>query len=253
MDPIALRDAYDLRVRRGPATAPGVRRFDAEEEGWCGVVWSDLDAHTADAAIAGEVRRAEALGRDTEWKLYDHDLPADLGDRLRRAGFVPEPPETLMIAETAALDTCVRLPEGVRLVDVRDADGVDLAIRAHDAAFGGDGEPLRARLLHALETTPGDLTLTVALAEGGLPVSAARIEYLPGTGFAGLWGGGTHPGWRGRGIYRALVAHRARAAAARGVSFLQVDASEESRPILRRLGFAAVATTTPYVLRARRG
>ena len=34
----------------------------------------------------------------------------------------------------------------------------------------------------------------------------------PARRFAGLWGGGTVEGWRGRGIYRALVAHRARAA-----------------------------------------
>ena len=53
--------------------------------------------------------------------------------------------------------------------------------------------------------------------------------------------------WRGRGIYRALVAVRARRAVARGVRYLQVDASDDSAPILRRLGFGAVTTTTPYV------
>lgn len=51
----------------------------------------------------------------------------------------------------------------------------------------------------------------------------------------------------GRGIYRALVAARAQRAAARGVRYLQVDASADSAPILRRLGFHAVTTTTPYV------
>ncbi|MYS42540.1 GNAT family N-acetyltransferase, partial [Streptomyces sp. SID5998] len=69
----------------------------------------------------------------------------------------------------------------------------------------------------------------------------------PGTGFAGLWGGGTVAGWRGRGVYRALVAHRARIAADRGYRHLHVDASAQSRPILERLGFAALTTTTPYV------
>jgi len=55
------------------------------------------------------------------------------------------------------------------------------------------------------------------------------------------------PGWRGRGVYRALVAHRARVAAERGYRYLQVDASDESRPILERLGFHPLTTTTPYV------
>jgi hypothetical protein len=33
----------------------------------------------------------------------------------------------------------------------------------------------------------------------------------------------------------------------RGVRYLEVDASDDSAPILRRLGFRAVTTTTPYV------
>ena len=49
------------------------------------------------------------------------------------------------------------------------------------------------------------------------------------------------------GIYSALVARRAQLAAERGVKYLQVDASDDSRPILERLGFVAVTTTTPYI------
>jgi GNAT superfamily N-acetyltransferase len=78
-------------------------------------------------------------------------------------------------------------------------------------------------------------------------VAAGWVEFHPGSRFAGLWGGATLRQWRGRGIYRALVARRAQLAAARGVRYLQVDASSESAPILRRLGFQALATTTPYV------
>ncbi|HLU75640.1 MAG TPA: GNAT family N-acetyltransferase [Nonomuraea sp.] len=81
---------------------------------------------------------------------------------------------------------------------------------------------------------------------GDEPVSAARMELYPGTGFAGLWSGGTVPGWRGRGLYRALVARRARLAADHGYRYLQVDASPDSRPILERLGFLPLTTTTPY-------
>jgi len=67
------------------------------------------------------------------------------------------------------------------------------------------------------------------------------------TAFATLWGGSTLKEWRGRGIYKALVAYRARLAVARGYSHLEVDASDDSRPILQRLGFVPVTTTTPYV------
>ena len=48
-------------------------------------------------------------------------------------------------------------------------------------------------------------------------------------------------------MFRSLVAHRAALAAAAGCCYLQVDASADSRPILRRLGFVQLATTTPFV------
>jgi hypothetical protein len=50
-------------------------------------------------------------------------------------------------------------------------------------------------------------------------------------------------------IYKATVAYRANLAAERGFRYLEVDASDDSRPILERLGFVPVTTTTPYVWR----
>jgi hypothetical protein len=40
---------------------------------------------------------------------------------------------------------------------------------------------------------------------------------------------------------------RCGAGGVRGVRYLEVDASNDSMPILRRLGFRAVTTTTPHV------
>jgi GNAT superfamily N-acetyltransferase len=80
----------------------------------------------------------------------------------------------------------------------------------------------------------------------GTAVAAGRVEYQPDTDFASLWGGGTLPAWRGRGVFRSLVAYRAALASARGFRYLQVDASSDSQPILRRLGFVELATTTPF-------
>ena len=73
------------------------------------------------------------------------------------------------------------------------------------------------------------------------------MRFPSGTEFATFWGGFTLPDWRRRGIYRALVAHRAKLAVARGRGYIEVDASDNSRPILERLGFIPVTTTTPYV------
>jgi GNAT superfamily N-acetyltransferase len=77
--------------------------------------------------------------------------------------------------------------------------------------------------------------------------SAERIRFEGETEFATLWCGATLPNWRRRGIYRATVTYRANLAAARGFRYLETDASDDSRPILERLGFTAVTKTTRYV------
>ncbi|WP_181768170.1 GNAT family N-acetyltransferase [Streptomyces albidus (ex Kaewkla and Franco 2022)] len=260
MDPEAVLAQFDARMRQyAPADGTGsrvervgdvVRQVGADRDwnGWTGVIWSDVDADTADAAIQAQVGYFTAEEREFEWKLYAHDRPHDLGARLEAAGFTPEPQETLMVAEAAELSTEVRLPEGVRLCQVTEPAELDLVTDVHEAAFGEPdtwlGDQLRAQLAESATS----VVVVVAMA-GEVPVSAARLELLPGTPFAGLWGGGTVPEWRGRGIYRALIAYRARIAAECGYRYLQVDASSESSPILRRLGFAALSTTTPYVYR----
>lgn len=256
MDLDAVRTLFDAEARRG-AQSDGdhslvehdgdvVRRV-SRGPGWNGVLWSDLDENTADARIAAQVAYFEGRGvPEFEWKTYDYDAPADLGARLLAAGFVPEPPETLMVAPVAEIARAVPAPEGVTLVNVTDVEGVDLMMDVHAQAFGGNRPRIRHALVTQVTQAPETILAVVAMADGQ-PVSSARMEITPGASFAGLWGGGTVPQWRGKGIYRALVAHRALAAAELGIPYLQVDASSESRPILERLGFGVLGVTVPYV------
>lgn len=110
---------------------------------------------------------------------------------------------------------------------------------------GGNHAAIGRAILSGLVRQPSTVGAVVATADG-MAVSAGRVEFYEGTDFAGLWGGGTLPGWRGRRIFRSLVAHRVALAKDRGFRYLQVDASLDSRPILQRLGFVELATTTPY-------
>ena len=255
MDPGFVRALFDQQIRQGrspePATSqaalahPAIRVLDSEGA-WATVVWSDLDETSADAAIAEQIRRFAPLGRDFEWKLYAHDRPANLADRLLAAGFRAGPEEALLVADAAELPAEVTLPEGVRLVEVTDAAGVRLVVQAHDAAFGELHPSLERRLLAQLAEGPDAMAAVVAMADE-IPICAGRIELHRGTQFASLWGGGTAPAWRGRGVYRALVAHRARLAIERGYRYLQVDALPASAPILARLGFVRLGTTVPYL------
>ncbi|MFD5115509.1 GNAT family N-acetyltransferase [Streptomyces sp. NPDC058391] len=257
MDHDAVLTLFDRRMRQdSPPDGPGARvervgdvvRQTGAEHDWNGVLWSGLDEDTADAAIRAQVEHFTSLGREFEWKLYAHDRPGDLAGRLRAAGFTPEPTETVMVAETGDLSTEIELHEGVRLRPVTDAAGMDLLADVHEQAFGRADASFRQRLRARLAEAPDTVSAVVAMA-GEVPVSAARMELPPGRQFAGLWGGGTVEAWRGKGIYRALIAYRAGIAAARGYRYLQVDAQDRSRPILQRLGFAALSTTTPYVYR----
>ncbi|MGW5846516.1 GNAT family N-acetyltransferase [Streptomyces sp. NPDC055254] len=248
----ARPDAAHARVERvGPVvrqTVAGAGPGSGLGVGWNGVLWSDLDEDTADGEIAAQVAYFAGRGAsEFEWKLYGHDRPADLGDRLRAAGLVAEPAETLMVARVADLaDLPVDPPEGVTVRAVTDEAGVDLMMEVHARAFGTEQPRIRELMLTLLREEPRNIAAVLAMA-GDTPVSAARMEMRPGSPFAGLWGGGTVAGWRGRGIYRLLVAHRARLAAERGIAYLQVDASDDSRPILERLGFGVLGVTVPYV------
>jgi len=88
-------------------------------------------------------------------------------------------------------------------------------------------------LLRRLALDDG-MELWVAEADG-LVVSAGRLEPVPGTDFAGIWGGSTLKEWRGRGIYRALTAARARSALRMGKTLIHSDSTEYSRPILEKV------------------
>ena len=173
------------------------------------------------------------------------DRPEDLTARLRGAGYVPEPRETVLIG--LAGQQAGRQAGPVPQVSIRSTDTADdmpriAAMESEVWHRTGAGWPT---------TWSGACAtgkIAVFVAEVGDEVaSSAWLVFKPGTEFAGLWGGATLAGWRGQGIYRALVARRADIAAARGVRYLQVDASDDSRPILERLGFVAITTTTPYV------
>ena len=187
-------------------------------------------------------------GEGVEWKTRGHDRPAELFEQLRAAGFSPEEPETVLIGRTTdvAARTSPLLPEGVTIRRTTAEDDLDAIAALESEVWGEDLSWMADDLAGRANGGPEAVAVFVAEAAGGV-ISAAWLVAQPTTEFAGLWGGAVLPAWRGHGIYRALVNERAKLAASRDVTFLQVDASEDSRPILERIGFTAVTATIPYV------
>jgi hypothetical protein len=212
-----------------------------------------LDGAELDALIARQREYFAAKGQAVEWKTRGHDLPADLTERLTAAGFVPEERETVVIAESA--DIVERLTGrdevgGVTIRRTEDEADFERIAAMESTVWDQDWSWLTDDLVRRHATGLTDIFVAEA-AETGEVVSAAWAVYKKNTDFTGLWGGSTLLEWRGKGIYKALVAVRAARAVELGYRYLQVDASDDSSPILQRLGFLAVTTTTPYVYTPR--
>jgi len=216
-------------------------------QGW--VEYRDLhglEGDSLDELIQRQIAFFRDRGEQFEWKYHGHDLPDDLPDRLRGAGFEPEDRETIVIARVVDIAAPPLLPEGVALREVTAPADLERIAAMEEAVWGEDHGWIPEALGQELAADPDGMSIVVAEADSTV-VCAAWIRYEHGTDFATLWGGATLAAWRGRGIYKATVAYRAGLAAGRGYGLLEVDASDDSRPILERLGFVPVTTTTPFV------
>ena len=245
---------FDEQVRQGISddtvnhferTPRAVRHSAISDLGWSEISWSHLDEDSADSEIKRQIEYFTAARQDFVWKVYDSDLPQDLSSRLLAAGFGVIATSQLMIARVADVHFSVELPPGVELVRANNPDGIDQLIDIHDRVFAREHSQLRRQLYGQMERSPSRSEIVLVTA-GGVPVASSRAELLPDHDFVSLWGGGTLPEWRGKGLYRAMVTHRARVARSRGYSYLYVTASEQSRPILESLDFQPFGSVTAY-------
>jgi hypothetical protein len=256
-DPQALLSVYDEQLRTDAetpsalsVTVHGPLRLVTFARGRGFVTYRDLDG--ADEAgirelVAATVAHfsADPEITEVEWKSRGHDRAPGLHEALVDAGFAPEDPESIMMGEARLLAVDVAVPAGVTLRVVTDEADVRAMSAMADEAFGDPVSDERAEsLLRRLALRDG-MELWVAEADGVM-VSAGRLEPVENSVVAGIWGGSTLVPWRGKGIYRALTAARARSALRLGRTVIHSDSTEFSRPILERSGMVKVSTTTPY-------
>lgn len=251
MTPAEILARFDAEMRADPPPEAGVRHERAggivrAVGAYNCIFFSNLADADADAVIAAQAASFRAIGAEVEWKVYGHDLPADLDHRLAAAGFEPDGQETLVAFDLALRPPDGAVPAGVEIRRVTDDAGLEDLIQVAGAAFGRD----QRRRLEVFRARLDDPTMALYVAYvDGRPVSSGRMELPPERSFASLWGGGTLPAYRGRGIYRGLVAVRAAEALRRGYRFLTIDAASTSRPILERLGAMPLVSVQGWLLK----
>lgn len=200
-------------------------------------------ARLVDAAIAHF--SADHRVEEVEWKTRLHDDAPGLDDALRTRGFVPEDAESVMLGPVEGL-IGAEPPAGVVIRPVTEPDDLLAALHMADEVFASTyAERMATELCH--RTASGDPVRQWVAEIDGRIVSTGRIDPVPGTPVAGVWGGATLPEFRGRGIYRALTSARVRSVLPLGVRFIHSDSTPASRPILERAGLVHITDTRPWI------
>jgi predicted GNAT family acetyltransferase len=243
-----LLSRFDEQVRRGIAAEPGFRverthRVVRVIGAWNCILHATLDEATVADEVAAQIEHFRGRSQAVQWKVYSHDEPRSLPEVLTAAGFTLAETETLMVLDLDQHAIEASVPSGIEVRRFATADALADVATVALAAFGETFDGLIAELEARLPL--GTLAFYLAY-DGALPVAAARLEMPQQGEFAGLYGGGTVPAYRGRGIYRSLVQARAQEARARGYRYLNIEAASASKRILERLGFAAVSVVSTW-------
>jgi len=188
------------------------------------------------------------------WILDPETEPPDFAEHLEAHGVLADPHGVESAVMVLPVDARMEAP-AIPGLEIHDALADLATFRRADAsaaeAFGGSSmsdEPeviamqdrRRRNLLAA-----GDRYWLLATVDGE-PAGAGGMTLFPPYG-ATINGGSVRPKFRGRGVYRALVAARLEIARRSGVEGLCVWGGEMSGPILARLGFEKVGWRRFYL------
>ena len=259
MKPVDLLELYDREERQNASfynslreETPHVVRHRPKPgmKGGCCILYSRLTPENADRVIEEQVADFERLGLEFEWKLYDHDRPPDLRERLAAHGFAIEEAEALMVLDLAEISEALLEPVTHDIRRITDPEQIYAAVIAVKEEIWQENQARHAEELAQELRLDGEHISFYAGYVDDRPVCSAWIRFSergPSARglFASLWGGSTLPAHRKHGFYTALVALRAQEAIRRGYRFLTIDASPMSRPIVARHGFQLLVLTHP--------
>jgi GNAT superfamily N-acetyltransferase len=222
-EPLIDVDRPDVLMWKRPGWPPGASR----------VAHAKWDADETDAKI-DEV--FSFFGKTPfTWHVGPSSTPSDLEARLIRRGLVVQVRRRMMTIDLP-LTPDWPINTDVRIVEVADAATarVGLQLAHHEAAELE--RSLRERLSYlALPTRRGGFLVAYL---GKTPVANASYRYSADGRCLYLTGAETVEAFRGRGVYKTLIAYRAARATARGCVIASILANvDTSAPILARHGF----------------
>jgi hypothetical protein len=250
-----LLSLYDDTMRRHAQVAGCAREQTAQSSRYSTasgslryIMWHQFSAAETDRCIVEEVAAAAGNVKALMWKVYGHDAPKNLGERLVAHGFSDHDASALMAAPVAQVIAALgEATHAITVRELRDAHALDAYQDIWDSVwpdapntrYVDDYRELAAR------RDPG-VVFFAGFSPTDDPVTSGYLFHAPACPFALLCGGATKAAWRNRRAYTAMLIARAQRAHERGATYLAVEASPQSQPILERLGFARLTTLLFY-------
>ena len=202
------------------------------------ILYSNLNEANADAIIEREIAYFDRIGHPFEWKVYDHDQPADLRQRLLDHGFTNREQDAIMVLDLHRAPDFLRQPDPA--VDVRRLtrpDQLDDVTYVLDQVWPDENSDWLHEVIGANMRDHPDFTHIFVAYVADKPACCGWVSFHENSQFASLWGGSTVAEHRQKRLYTAVTAARVQTAIQRGYRFLTIDASPMNEPIAASRGF----------------
>lgn len=212
-----------------------VIRFVSDQPGMNYLLYSSLKGADLSEVIQQQIDYFTMINQPFEWKVYDHDYPPDLKDRLVDFGFKQDEREAVMILDLNKVPSSLLEPVEKEIKPILNIDQLEDVVAIERQVWGGDFDWIKSELGSDLKI-PGYLSIYVAYIDGN-PACTGWIYFHANSQFASLWGGATIQDYRGLGLFTSILATRVQEALQRKYRYIVIDAGSMSQPIVSKHGF----------------
>jgi len=193
------------------------------------------EGEDADAAVAQALALYAEHSLPVVWWLFPSARPLDIARRLEAHGMTAQNVGLGLLGAVDAVDAVAPpVPDDVRVERVTPAT-LDVYDAMACAGWGQHHDPLRDYVERVVRGEREDHEYVVAFCRGE-PAGAAGTRFTRESGY--LVSAAVRPELRGRGVYRAMIAHRLARIRERGLAWATMVANPDtSAPVCKRLGF----------------